>query len=194
MTRQALKVFDRLLSSGFPITWTTIFIAWQRLPCVPGFNSTLITSEQLHTYAMDQIGYSAPEHGPFIVELAFSNEQDTWTILRCLQNLASDTPEEVQNAYRLWRWILLNEVVANLENAKSWIDLSARIGVWEDDFTTAVYCNLGDFRANFEFPSHGFAVTEDCQKADWFIDMPSTLRLIEEHRHWLIQEAEFLHK
>jgi len=192
--QQVMTVFDRLLSSGLPITWITLRLAWNRLSDVPTPIPSRVTTEQLLTYAMNQIGSSSPEQEALIVELAFADEQDTWTAGRCLEALSSDSPEDVQYAVRVWRWVLLSEIVAELEQqAQDAPGQSAPIyGVWTDDFMTSVYCDLRDFWEQFEFPSVGFALAENWTEGDWLRDIPSTLRLIGEHRRWLEQEETVL--
>jgi hypothetical protein len=189
-----MTVFDRLLSSGLPITWTILLLAWNRLYYVPTPVPEIVTTEQLLAYAMSQIGCGPPEQEVLTAELAFAEDQDTWTVGRCLQALASDSPEDVQYAIRVWRWVLLSEIVTELEQAaQDAPDKNApTYGVWTDDFRTSVYCDLSDFWGQFGFPSQGFAVAENWAEGDWLRDIPRTLCLIGEHRRWLVQEESVL--
>lgn len=189
-----MTVFDRLLSSGLPITWTTLRLAWNRLSGVPTLVPCRVTTEQLLDYAMNQIGYGLSEQEELTAELAFADEQNTWTVGRCLEALASDSPQDVQYAARVWRWVLLSETVAELEQqAQDAPGQSAPIyGVWTDDFRTSAYYDLRDFWEQFEFPSVGFALAQNWTEGDWLRDIPSTLRLIGEHRRWLEQEETML--
>lgn len=143
---------------------------------------------------MNQIGSGSSDQEELTAELAFADEQDTWTVGRCLEALASDSPEDVQYAVRVWRWVLLSETVAELEQqAQDAPGQSASIyGVWTDDFRTSAYYDLRDFWEQFEFPSVGFAVAENWAEGDWLRDILSTLRLIGEHRRWLEPEETML--
>lgn len=101
--QKAMTSFDRLLSSGLPITWTTLRLAWNRLSDAPTPVPRIVTTKQLLAYAMSQIGYGPPEQEALTAELAFADEQDTWSFGRCLEALASVSPEDVPYAVRVWR-------------------------------------------------------------------------------------------
>ena len=190
-----MRVFARLLSSGLPVTWTTIRLMWQ---APTGFPASIphITREELLAYAMGRIGYGLPEQEELVAELAFANPRDTWTIQRLLKELAPFNPEALQSALRVWRWTLLNEIVAeNERQCQAAPDEHAKIyGIWTDDFTTSVYCSFRDFWEEFDLPSEAFAVTQDWQSGGWFKDIPSTSRFIAEHRRWLSEEVAELRK
>lgn len=185
-----MTVFAQLLGSGLPITWTVVRLAW-RTPTGLHVSIPQITHEELLAYAMDRIGYGPPEQETLVAELAFTDETDTWTIQRLLEELAPHNPVELQNALRVWRWMLLNEIVTEAERqAQDAPDEYAPIyGIWTDDFRTSVYCSFRDLWEEFEFPLRGFDVAPGWQNAEWFIDIPRTLRFIALHRQWLVQEA-----
>ena len=185
-----MTVCDRLLNSGLPITWTVVRLAW-RTPTGLLVSIPQVTREELLAYAMSRIGYGPPEQEALVAELAFADETDTWKIQRLLEELAPHNPAELQSALRVWRWILLNEIVTEAERqAQAAPNKHASIyGIWTDDFRTSVYCRLRDFWDEFEFPLQGFGAAPEWQNAGWFIDIPNTLRFIALHRQWLVQEA-----
>ena len=180
-----MTIFNEFLNSGLPIDWTTVFIGWQGLPG----HRLLITRDQVLDYAMDQIGYSLPEQESIVAELAFADAQDTWTIQRCLEQLALDAPEDVQRATRIWQWVLLNEIVTRLEKEAQAIpsrDVSF-YGSWCDEFSTDVYCGIHDFWSDFAPLPEDFTFTTDWQQPCYGPGITAALKALQEQREWLVQ-------
>jgi hypothetical protein len=103
------------IGSGFHVTWTAILLAWKGFPDVITPVTNLINTDEVLNFALDRIGYGPPEEEDVITRLAFSDGTDTWKIHRCLEELASIAPEDVQRALQVWRWVLLYAIVTEWE-------------------------------------------------------------------------------
>ena len=94
-----MTFFDTLLKTDVPLDWNTLLLGWE---CF-GDRSGMVTTEQLQSYAMDQIGYGPESEFELVSGIAFADARDTWTIRACLEQLASDTPSAKRRATRVWR-------------------------------------------------------------------------------------------
>lgn len=183
--------FDVLLKSGIPLDWNTLLLGWD------GFGEFygMVRTDQLRSYAMDQIGYGLEVEYELVCAIAFAEERDTWTIRACLEQLASDTPEARNRAERVWRWVMLSDIVARLTqelaaalnpNAEAddpyALDVAA-INVWVD---------LREFWSVFEFPSDRFSTALDWKRADWPSELWRMQAVLAEHREFLDRERTAL--
>jgi hypothetical protein len=183
--------YQSLLRSDFPVTWTAVLQAWKGFPDVATPVSNLLSTTEVLKYANHRIGLGPMEQEQLVTRLAFTDETDPWKIHLCLQQLASRGAADIHFGLRVWRWILLDEIVAEWERlaeAGPPKDIPPN-WQWEDDFATAVYCDARDFWSQFECLSEACAVAETWRRPQELSKGGDTMQIIEEYRNWLTQEA-----
>lgn len=184
-----MTFFDTLLTTDIPIDWTTLLLGWDGL----GDRNGLVTTEQLQSYAMDQIGYGPESEFELVSGIAFAEARDFWTIRACLEQLASDTPSAKRRAIRVWRWVMLSVLVQELEEGLvDDVDRSAD-PYWFETTSINVWSDLRDFWEEFPFPAEDALPVKDWNTLVGE-DMEIARQLLSEHRQFLKQEEADLRK
>ena len=175
-----MNELDALQASSLPIDWAVMQAGWNRF----------LTTEQLQDYALAQIGYGPDSEFEGASTLAFADDRDDWTISRCLEQLASDTPEARRRAARVWQWAALSMLIKDLEKG-----LAAGIeagNTAENDYwlESSVYDVWSDLREFWERPKFESIRFPAAQNWEWprEIDTEWAKEVLTEHRRFLAQE------
>lgn len=175
-----MNEFDTLQKTGLPIDWATLLAGWRGQ----------VTTQQLQDYALAQIGYGPESEFEGVSTLAFADERDFWTIRRCLEQLASDTPEAERRAVRVWEWVALLVLVEGLEEELEVgirAGSTAENGYWLDETIANVWFGLARFWQNRDFDAAQFPAVNNWGPSP--IEAAARLRLmLAEHRRFLDKE------
>ena len=181
-----MTFFDTLLKTAIPIDWTTLLLGWDGL----GDRNGMVTTEQLQSYAMDQIGYGPESEFELVSGIAFAEARDFWTIRACLEQLASDTPSAKRRAIRVWRWVMLSVLVQELEEGLA-EPTHPEDSYWFETEAIVVWSKLRDFWE--AFPAESTLSVED-----WNLrtgdDLEWAKQLLWQHHQFLDQEEADLQK
>jgi hypothetical protein len=148
-------------------------------------------------YAFERLTSGPPptENETALIDLAFVEDTDHWTIRRCLEQLASASPGNTERARSLWRWFFLDEVVTEMERQRGarTAEDSPHYSYWHDEFLSDFYFDLCAFWEKFPFPAGEFSIPGD----DWDTLCTNTQKetgadLLDECRRWLARERERL--
>ena len=151
-----------------------------------GWNG-FVTTEQLQDYALAQIDYGPDSEFERVSTLAFADDRDFWTINRCLEQLASDTPEARRRVARVWEWVALLVLVEALEEELEVgirAGSTAENGYWLDETRANVWFGLARFWQNRDFDAARFPAVNN-----WG---PSPTEAVERLRQMLAEHRRFL--
>ena len=182
-------MFEHLLSSGLPITWNVVIMAYSHQFEIPSMVSALITTEQVLEFAMDRIGYDPPELERWTIELAYAHDRDTWTINRCLEALVSEEPDAKTYALRVWRWVLMGQAVAALDE---FAQMTSDVGTLDYGKWYGVYYDLRDVWRCIAVPNDCPQLCKRMLSPGMQVDALNALSLLEEHHRWLNEEEKAL--
>ena len=153
----------------------------------------MVTTKQLQSYAMDQIGYGPESEFELVSGIAFAEARDFWTIRAALEQLASDAPAAKRRAIRVWRWVMLSVLVKDLEEGLADEVDHSDDPYWFETEPIHVWSDLRDFWAEFPFPAEDASPVQEWN-ALVGKDMDIAKQLLAEHRQFLAQEETDLRK
>ena len=174
MSEYRNPVFEQLLRSGLPIDWTVIRMGWETYD--------FLIRDQLLDYAMEQLGLCPDDQFDIVSSLAFADPGDTWTLRRCLEQLASKRPDDRDRATRIWRCVLFNDLIQEVE--KQVLDAIETPSVDFDEYYSFADYLLEKF---YEFDTQ-FSSLDHNPPIDVSADLPETRDLLRSHRQWLDRE------
>lgn len=165
--------FERMVNSGLPLTWGTIWLGWHGPSCHP----SVISSKEVISYATDQLVRGVVDYARYVADLASTEVSDTRNVERVLWRVASLEGFDADTETLKWEVVLLRKLMESLSSDP--LDALA---------------DLTDFWLTFDQPAHSPHTIQGVGNSitpQEYYTQENLARTLHEHHGWLeLRESE----